>query len=596
LIASFLVLLLLPAIAVAWLGARLLEQDRALESQQWEERRASAADRVVAALEQSLSATERRFTPANPPGDDGVLIQWSASRLEAFPADRLLYFPDGFPQDSNTSFSSGEELEFRKKDYVAATEAFRVLANSSQEDVRAGALMRFARNLRRMGHSQQALDAYNKLAQLKNARVDGVPADLAARRARAIMLGSGETEIQADLLAGRWRLDRGTFQNYIGEHPVPPEREALSEAAEWVWRLGTPSGRQALQFAGVDVVVSWQGSSALMAGPAFQKHEWFSGLGTPAAGLDIALTAPDGHAVAGVLPKHSFTSRSANDTHLPWTVLISSANAASDPAFANRRRLLLGGLALLVTLALSGGYFTLRGVSRELAVARLQSDFVSAVSHEFRSPLTSLRQFTDLLLEDDAVPLEKRQGFYQAQSRATNRLQRLVESLLDFKRMEAGAHPYTHQRLEAGALVRRVADEFASEVALQGFSVETSIPAGSFSIDADPDALSRALWNLLDNAVKYSGSSRTVWVDMEENKGSLAIRVRDRGIGIPRTEQDGVFQKFVRGAEARAHGIKGTGLGLAMVQQIVEAHGGSVHVDSSPGEGSTFTMLLPIKD
>jgi two-component system phosphate regulon sensor histidine kinase PhoR len=172
-------------------------------------------------------------------------------------------------------------------------------------------------------------------------------------------------------------------------------------------------------------------------------------------------------------------------------------------------------------------------------------------------------------------------------------LQRLVESLLDFGRMEAGAHPYRLQRLDARELLRRVTDDFASEAAPQGFSIEATIPAASEFVLADPDALSRAVWNLLDNAVKYSGESRTVWIELDQAGGSIAIRVRDRGIGIPRTEQNEIFRKFVRGAEAQKQGVQGTGIGLAMVRHIVEGHRGSVQVESTPGQGSAFTILIP---
>jgi len=114
-------------------------------------------------------------------------------------------------------------------------------------------------------------------------------------------------------------------------------------------------------------------------------------------------------------------------------------------------------------------------------------------------------------------------------------------------------------------------------------------------IRADREALALALWNLLDNAVKYSPDQRTIWVEMAGERDRLAIRVRDRGIGIPAPEQKEIFKKFVRGAGSRASSIKGTGIGLTMVRYIVEAHGGEIRLDSAPGQGSTFAILLPTK-
>jgi two-component system phosphate regulon sensor histidine kinase PhoR len=159
--------------------------------------------------------------------------------------------------------------------------------------------------------------------------------------------------------------------------------------------------------------------------------------------------------------------------------------------------------------------------------------------------------------------------------------------------MEAGSHPYERRMLPATALVDRVVEDFRPEAAIRGFEVEYDHPDDPRTIDADPDALSLALWNLLDNAVKYSGDSRRVSVSLAGLNGSIEISVRDRGLGVPPEEQREIFRQFVRGRDARIRGIKGTGIGLAMVQHIVHGHGGRVALESTPGNGSTFTIVLP---
>jgi signal transduction histidine kinase len=634
LILSFVLVLLVPATAVVWLGVRLIEQDRALASRQLRERRESAADRLIAGLEQAVSSTERRLDgepiglPIRP-DDDAVLVTLRPSDIEAYPRDRLLYLPviRPGPAEPTAAFEAGEALEFRAKDYQGAAAAFRALATSPSTAMRAGALLRLARTLRKTARGDEALRTYADLAHIPDARLSGLPADLVARRARCVLLeelgrttelGKEAHSLQRDLVAARWPIDRGTFLAYseqinhwVGaEQPIAADRDALSAASEWIWQQWAGSdrgefhaaGRRTLRFAGVGVTVLWQSRDdrlvVLVAGPRFQQREWFdaprSALG--ARGLRVALADADGQAVLGTLPADTSATerRTSAVTHLPWTVFIGSADAAADlDEIANRRRLLLAGLALLVGLVIAGGYFIVRAVSREFAVAQLQSDFVSAVSHEFRTPLTSLRQFTDLLNDDPDLPAFKRRTFYQAQARATERLRRLVESLLDFGRMEAGARPYRLERVSTAPLVGGVVADFRRDGTPDGFTVEASISEDSSAVDVDPDAFARALWNLLDNAVKYSGSSRTVSVNVEVRDGSVAISVRDRGLGIPRDEHDEIFKKFVRGAASRAHGIKGTGIGLAMVRHIVEAHGGTVRVESAPGEGSTFTIVLP---
>jgi signal transduction histidine kinase len=257
--------------------------------------------------------------------------------------------------------------------------------------------------------------------------------------------------------------------------------------------------------------------------------------------------------------------------------------------------MMLTGLAMLALLVIAASYLIGRAVSRELAAARLQSDFVSAVSHEFRTPLTSMLQFTEMLIEDESLPEEKRRAFYGAQERATRRLTRLVESLLDFGRMEAGAKPYRLERLDAGRLVKATVDEFIRDAGSEGLVMECAVPAEGPLVKADGEALAQALWNLLDNAVKYSGDKAVVHVEVDPGN-QVAIRVRDQGIGIPPPEKDQIFRKFVRGSSAKERGIKGTGIGLAMVKHIVDAHGGRIRVESVPGKGSTFTILLPSEE
>jgi signal transduction histidine kinase len=497
-------------------------------------------------------------------------------------------------------FARGEELEYKQQNYDAAIVAFRDLTSSSAPGIRAGAHLRIARNLRKAGRFDLALAEYQEMARCGSVPVDGVPAELVARRARLALLRQlGRTAsvheeagaVASGLSAGYWQLTRAAFLHYAeaAGYDPPPEAQAFADAVDWLWRKRSlaPSGQEAVAFDGRELTLVWRDEHAMVAGPRYVEQHWLTPLAPllKSQGVRLALNQP---AVPGVIVRE----RAA--TGLPWAIAVSSAEPdveARELTF--KRRLLLTASGLLAAILSAAGYTIIRAVNRELAAARLQSEFVAAVSHEFRTPLTLLRQITEIFTENRVADEAQREAYYRAQGRATERLHRLVESLLDFRRMEAGAKPYRLRPLDPALLVRKVVGDFQSETASNGYGVELSIHEGVPEVNADSDALTHAVWNLLDNAVKYSPDERAIWVDVGRQGEGVAIAIRDKGLGIPAGEQKAVFRKFVRGAAARLHEIKGTGIGLAMVRNIVQAHGGKVLLESAPGVGSTFTIVLP---
>jgi two-component system phosphate regulon sensor histidine kinase PhoR len=243
----------------------------------------------------------------------------------------------------------------------------------------------------------------------------------------------------------------------------------------------------------------------------------------------------------------------------------------------------------------ASAYFIGRAVKQEMELARLQSGFVAAVSHEFRSPLAAMRQVSELLAAGRVPTDERRQQNYQSLAAESRRLQRLVENLLDFGKLEAGAKLFELEPVDPRVLVERVVDEFRSQMSRpdRGARIDVGGDSGSRRLLGDAEALSLALRNLVDNAVKYSPPSGTIRISWSAEGERIALRVSDEGPGVAPEEQARIFQKFVRGAAATSGNVKGVGLGLAMVQHIVSGHGGEVKVTTERGRGATFTMLLP---
>ncbi len=284
---------------------------------------------------------------------------------------------------------------------------------------------------------------------------------------------------------------------------------------------------------------------------------------------------------------------SAAASTVPWTV---HAVALSPGATAPQRLslLLLAGVAMAAVLVVAGAWFSGRAITREVAAARLQSDFVATVSHEFRTPLTTLRQLTEMLARGRVSGDRRRQEFYDTLVAETARLNRLVEGLLQFGRTQAGAAGASPEAVDVAELAESVVSEFCREHPEAAARV-TKSTAGTGTVVGDRVALARALWNLIDNAVKYSSAPTPVIVEAAVGDGEATIAVRDRGIGIPDDELPLVFDRFTRGQAARDRRLPGTGIGLTFVRDVAEAHGGSVSVQSSTGRGSTFTLTLPIE-
>jgi len=290
-------------------------------------------------------------------------------------------------------------------------------------------------------------------------------------------------------------------------------------------------------------------------------------------------------------------ARTITNSQLQWRFHAAGTNAQADFAqMSAGRNLLFGGLALVILLAMGGSYAIARAINRELQVARLQSDFVAAVSHEFRTPLTTLQQLSEMLAKGRVPTEERRQRYYDVMSGETTRLNRLVEDLLDFGRMEAGADVYYPKPIDIGGFLNQLVSDFQAQAECRGYRIILNLAEAAGSVDADPEALRRAVWNLLDNAVKYSPDSDTVWVEAKPQNRHFGICVRDRGMGIAAADQRHIFQKFMRGSAAKTASIRGTGLGLAMVRHIVAAHRGEIMVESELGRGSAFTILLPVRD
>ncbi len=271
---------------------------------------------------------------------------------------------------------------------------------------------------------------------------------------------------------------------------------------------------------------------------------------------------------------------------LPGTTL-----AAMGQHFVHTSFLILGVISLLLT---GGIVMTHRNISREMALARLKSDFVSNVSHELRTPLSLIRLYAETLEMGRLKSADKYQEYYSIIRKESERLTALINNILDFSRIEAGRKEYDFRQTDMRELVRNTLESYRYQIEQSGFAFEEKIAEDVPPLSVDREAMARSLLNLVNNALKYSQDQKYIGVNLFRDNGSVKLEVVDHGIGIPPAEQQKIFDKFYRVGDPLVHNTKGSGLGLSLVRHIVRAHGGEVMVDSVPGRGSKFTINLPV--
>ena len=634
--------ILVPGILLAFFGLRALVQESRLVDQQIRERLQGAGRTAARRLERELSewrqaidqlgpsgATDPALWPARvrlatqEPGAAVVLLG-EKDRVQAFPAGQLPYILSPAPAASSPvglrpAWAQAELAELRAKNYKKAIRLYRRFLGSAKRPERVILLHRIARCLRKAGRQQEALSAFQVLKKEPSTLVNLFPSDLLALYEISLLeheLGESAKrsntplQLYRDLVGGRWPLEKSSYLFYsestleiLGSNEqlarlkqTEKRKLALGRAAERF--LDEPRAFLAEQE--YTCLALWRSepfAAILLAESFLRSHVWpavFNGSGDQ--DLQFSLLTPGGQLLFGIpaASQELFVTQTIQSTDLLLRLQIWPRDADALYANVNRRRnFYFGMMGVVVALLVFGGYLTVRTVKTELAMAQSKSEFVSTVSHEFRSPLTGIHQLAEMLKDGRVKEEQRRQRYYEMIVSESRRLRRLVENVLDFSRIEEGRKKYDLEPFEPTPWLRERVEEFQAEVGGAGVTIAASIPDGLPLVLGDREALSTALHNLLDNAVKYSPDSKTVWIETTANGHSLSIAVRDRGVGIRDEDKQHIFEKFYRGGEL-VRQVKGVGLGLILVKRIVTAHGGSVDFDSRPGEGSTFTIHLRV--
>jgi signal transduction histidine kinase len=279
---------------------------------------------------------------------------------------------------------------------------------------------------------------------------------------------------------------------------------------------------------------------------------------------------------------------------LPWKLLVSQASFKELERTAVRENVLYGMLlSVIVVLMLLGVVLIIRDISRESETTRLRTEFVHNVSHELKTPLTLVRLYSETLQRKEDLEEEEKQEAYEIITKESERLSHLINNVLDFSRIEMGRKEFNFKKGNLSDVVRDTLDSYRYHLEKKGFNIQADIAPDLPEINFDREAMASVLVNLLSNAMKFSQERKEVAVRLFKEKNCAVLQVEDKGIGISPKEISKIFKRFYRVKDKVSAETGGSGLGLTLIKHITEAHSGRVKVESQPGEGSIFSVILP---
>jgi len=632
----FLVAILVPSLVLVGLSLRMISQERELT----EKRRADERRRLVNQLSQDLlsrlelikwevvSALARHNDLASPAvyansavalvasiDDQKLLLPWERD-TRAEQTRKLLSHPDIEP-----IIRQGEQQEFAAGQLEKAVRSYQAAMQAARHPIQvANARLLHALALGKLGRRQEALAQFRILLQTPGEVVDedGVPLKLfAAERLlafgvahRAVLdVAAWAAQSRAWLPPTAYYLASGLADRLMQSAPDPKDRAAAQQLHLRVQaQLRQIAQAQALQadFPRLNELHSVRRRTEAVWIP-YGEETWLLSTGSPQGwpAVLVALGAQEIYTMLGrqmALESLRFlTPREPGGDPLGdnFPGLKVSLDIPGDYGLLWRgyqqRRFYYFALLLVLGMTMFGAYLLWRDLRRDVRLAEVRSQFVSSVSHELKTPLTAIRMFAETLQMGRSQDARTQSEYLDTIVGESERLSRLVDDVLLFSKIEQGKKAYHFRPLSLSEVVRSATRALQYPLSQQGFELRVQVEDDLPRFRADHDALEQAILNLLSNAMKYSGDARTIELELYRNNREAVIRVTDHGLGIASEEQGRIFEKYYRAPTRENQLIPGTGLGLTLVAHIVKAHGGRVELNSAPGEGSAFSICLPME-
>ena len=603
----FLLAMIAPGILLVALSFRLLSQDSELAATRASERRRLATVEIAQKLTTGLEHLKRQAVAGGPAWtfdrDHAIaLVAGVEGQKLALPWDldpeRTRFIAEVAASPFAEAIASAQRDEYVTRDAAAAHAGYRAAVTVARSpEQRAAATLA----LLRTSSSQADID-HAVVSLLRSPVVDeeGIPVSLYA--AGAALAGRGRVSPADIVRTLRSALDRVPSLNVLAldmirglaDDPHLPASQLTAVSAlraDAQARLGAAQQAQDLRdsFAGIAARAEGLDPPWIPFGP--DEEMWLVALTRPPASAGTMAVVVRARVALADVPVVRRLDEGVEALGARFPGLFVRVPLAAEGRGSIRTGL-IAVVVLTLTIALSGSWFFWRDVQRDLRLAELRSQFVASVSHELKTPLTAIRMFAETL-RLGRTPPERTSEYLDTIVSESERLTRLMNNVLDFSRVEQGTRTYRLTSQPLAPIVRSAARTLRYPLEQAAFDLQLVIDDRHLEARCDADALEQAILNLMNNAMKYSGASRSIEMRLVGNAAGAAITVRDNGIGIPASEQSRIFEKFYRGAADDHQRVPGTGLGLTLVQHTVAAHGGTVTVESSPGHGSAFTILLP---
>ncbi len=642
----FLITVLLPSLVLVALTVRMISQEKELTRKRITDERRRVAREIgqifIVRLEsikvqETSAVSERLPSPAemdyvNPEVEficlvDGrqLVLPWERNQ-EIENAKRYLSVPE-FAQ----KIRQAEREEFAQKNHTRAARLYKQALNSAKHPVqREYSRLLLARALSKSSQKAEAIENYREILKLPYTVSDeyGIPLSLYAA-GRLLDYEEGHEDvldhIQNEIQKEYWLSPSGSYllvdllEDFLMTAPEAERRGAANDCKELIQRhIQKLDQAMALQndFLTLGFTTN-PGNQIKKENPlwvSYGNNQWLVSLSASLSERPSFLVVvsaqktivslrsdndfketfpvefnlvpegdPDGLSLGPNLQgvAITFTENQEQMFSTPWSI---------QPAFY------LLALILILGITLFGAYLLWRDVRREVQMAEMRSQFVSSVSHELKTPLTAIRMFAETMRMGRSKDPKTHTEYLDTIVNESQRLTRLLNNVLDFSKIEQGKRIFHPEQVSLYKIIQSAARSMEYPLSQQGFSLEVKTEEGLPDICVDRDAIEQAVLNLLHNAMKYSGESRDIDLRLKKKESHAVIQVIDQGIGIDPQEQKRIFEKFYRIPSPENERIVGTGLGLALVSHIVEAHGGYLKLASALGEGSTFSIYLLLEN